>query len=160
VQHPLVVGGGEAGAELPGELHRLVLRQPSDPAQERAQVLAVHVLHGQEEMALHLPDVVHAAHRGVGDLARHPDFVVEPLAAIVVRLQGLGQELQRHLLPELQVVGAVDLAHAAAPHEGDHPVALGEDHAGVEAAVRERGAGGRRLRGRPCPRRRRRRRGL
>ena len=55
---------------------------------------------------------------------------------------GLGQELQRDRLPELQVVGAVDLAHAAAPDEADDAVALDEERAGVEArAVADRRCG-------------------
>jgi NADH dehydrogenase FAD-containing subunit len=33
VQHALVVGGGQTGAELAGELDRLVLRQPTDAAE-------------------------------------------------------------------------------------------------------------------------------
>jgi len=44
-QDPLLVSRRETGAHLPGDLDRLVLREPADPAQQRGQVLAVHVLH-------------------------------------------------------------------------------------------------------------------
>ena len=72
------------------------------------------------------------------------------------------QELQRHGLAELQIVGAVDLAHAAAAEQADDPVALGEDRAGRETAGLDRV--GRRepadfRRGRRAPRRLRHRRG-
>ena len=46
------------------------------------------------------------------------------------------QELQRHRLIEREVVGAVDLAHAAAAEQRDEPVAAGDDGAGREASGR------------------------
>ena len=52
-------------------------------------------------------------------------------------------------LPELQVVGAIHLAHAAAPDERDDAVAVAEDGAGREAAGvegRRRGGSGARFR--------------
>ncbi|MDA2936778.1 hypothetical protein MYX75_00740 [Acidobacteria bacterium AH-259-A15] len=50
----------------------------------------------------------------------------------------LRQELQRHGLAELEVVGAVDLAHPAAAEEPDHPVAPGQHGArGVKRASRD-----------------------
>ena len=53
--------------------------------------------------------------------------------------QLLGQELERHRLAELEVVGAVDLAHAAHADALDHAVAAGEDVAGDEALCRSGG---------------------
>ena len=69
---PCVVGRGQTGAELPRDLHRLVLRQAADAAQQRRQVLAVDVLHREEVLAVDLADVVDAADVGVGDLAARP----------------------------------------------------------------------------------------
>ncbi len=43
------------------------------------------------------------------------------------------QELQRDGLAEPEVVGAVDLAHAAAPDQRDDAVAVGQDVARCEA---------------------------
>ena len=54
---------------------------------------------------------------------------VEPRAD---RGEPRGQELQRDRLAELEVVGAVDLAHAAAAEQADDPVALREHRAGQE----------------------------
>ena len=42
------------------------------------------------------------------------------------------QELQRHRLTELQIVGAIDLTHAAAAEEADHPVPARQHGAGQE----------------------------
>ena len=48
MQHAALVRRREAGAELPRDLDRLVLRQPADAPQQRRQVLAVDVLHREE----------------------------------------------------------------------------------------------------------------
>ena len=45
-----------------------------------------------------------------------------------------GQKLERDGLAELQVGGAIDLAHAAAPEQADDPVAAAEQCAGHETA--------------------------
>jgi hypothetical protein len=62
----------------------------------------------------------------VSGARRHGD---DPAAAIVAR-ELLGQELQRHRLAQLEVVGPVDLAHAAAADQAGDPVAACNDGAG------------------------------
>ena len=49
------------------------------------------------------------------------------------RIEVVGQELQRDGLAELEIVGAVDLAHAAAAERRDDAEAAGEERAGGEA---------------------------
>ena len=142
VQHALVVRRGEARAHLARDLDRLVLGKPPDAAQERGQILAVDVLHGEEVPPLDLADVVDAADVGVRDAARVAHLGVEALDPGRLRGELRRQELQRDGLAELQVVGAVDLAHAAAADEADDAVALGEDRPGSKAAAIERGRGG------------------
>src|SRR5258707_1000615 len=61
MQHTALVRRGDAGAQLARELDRLVLRNPSDPAQQRAEILAVHVLHGEESAAVGFAQVVEPA---------------------------------------------------------------------------------------------------
>ena len=124
---PALVRRGEPGAELARDLERLVRRQPADAPQQRGEVLAVHVLHREEVLAVDLADVVDAADVGMRDLARDAHLGVEALEAVLLRSESPRQELQRDRLAELQVVGAVDLAHAAAAEQADDPVALGED---------------------------------
>ena len=58
----------------------------------------------------------------------------EPLARRLVALELGRQELQRDRLPQLQVVGAVHLAHAAAAHARDDAIAAGQERAGDERA--------------------------
>ena len=139
MQDALVVRGGEPRAELARDLDRLVRRKPPDAPQERGQVLAVDVLHREEVPSLDLADVVDAADVGVGDAAREAHLGVEALEPGRLGRELRRQELQGDGLAELEVVGAVDLAHAAAADEADDAVALAEDRAGREAAAVERG---------------------
>ena len=46
-----------------------------------------------------------------------------------VLVDRFGQELQGDRLAELEVVGAIDLAHAAAAEERHQPIASGDDRA-------------------------------
>ena len=104
----------------------------ADALQQRRQVLAVDVLHRQEVLPVDLADVVDAADVRMRELPRDADFGEEALAADRIARQRARQELQRDRLSELEVVGAVDLAHAAAAEQADDAVAVGEDDAGGE----------------------------
>ena len=53
-------------------------------------------------------------------------FVVEPREPAGVGGERFGQELERHRLAERQIVGAIDLAHAAAAEQADDAIAAGE----------------------------------
>ena len=106
------------------------MRRSSD-----GEILAVHVLHREERQAVDLADVVHAADVLVRDLAREPHLGVELREPHRVGLERRRQELQRDRLPELEVVGAVDLAHPALALAIDDAVAAVEEGAGLEAAV-------------------------
>ena len=72
-----IVRGGEPGADLPRELDRAVLREAADAAEQRREILAVHVFHREERVALEFADVVDAADVRVRHLPRHPHFGVE-----------------------------------------------------------------------------------
>lgn len=63
------MGGRETRAYLARHLQRLVRRKPPDPTEQRGQVLAVDVFHGEEVKPLRLADVAHAADVRVRDLA-------------------------------------------------------------------------------------------
>ncbi len=126
VQDAALVGSGQPGTQLPRNLDRLLQRRSPEPAQDGAQVLAVDVLHRQEELAVGLADVVHATDVGVRDLPRHANLVAQACQRRRIVGEMGGQELQRDRLAELQVVGAVDLAHAAPAEQPDDAVALAE----------------------------------
>ncbi len=74
-----------------------------------------------------LADVVDAADVGVRHLSGVPHFRMEALEESGVLLQLPGEELERHRLAELQVVRAIDLAHAAPPEQTRDAVAVGQD---------------------------------
>jgi len=90
---------------------RLVAGQPADAPQQRRQILTVDVLHRDEQMPVDFADVVQTAHVRMGDVAPDSHLVNELLLPLRESLAGR-EELQRHRLSELQVVGAVDLTHA------------------------------------------------
>ena len=74
-------------------------------------------------LAFDLVDVVDAADVRVGDLPGEADLGVEPGEEPRVGRDRFRKELQGDGLAELQVVGAVDLAHPAPAEEADDPVA-------------------------------------
>ena len=89
-------------------------------------------------LAAGFADVVHAAHVRMGDLPREPNFLVEARQPVGAMGDLLRQELESDGLAELQVVGAIDLAHAAAAQQADDAVAAGEHRAGNELRAVER----------------------
>ena len=118
VQHAFVVRGGQAGADLARDLQRFVGGQAADAAQQRRQVFAVDVFHGEERLIVGFADVVDAADIGMRDAARNADFVAEALERVLVG-ERFRQKLERHCWPRRQIVGAIDLAHAAASQQRD-----------------------------------------
>ena len=117
VHDTLLVGGGNAGAELARQPRRLSGFEPAAPAQEPRQVLAGDPLHGQEVASVGLADVPDPTDVRVRDLARDSDLVEQTLEPVGVLTQLRRQELERDDLVELEVMGAVDLTHPAAPGE-------------------------------------------
>src|SRR4029079_19589497 len=113
MQYPAGVRRREARAELPCELERLVRWQTADAPQQRREIFPIDVLHREEMLAAGFADVVHAAHVGVRDLARETHFLMKPDQPIGSMRDLARQELQRNGLSELQVLGAIDFAHAA-----------------------------------------------
>jgi hypothetical protein len=115
VQHPLLVGRRQAGAKLLGNLQPLVHGQSADAAQQSLQVLAVDVLHRQEMLAAHLVDIVNPANVGMRDLPGQAHLAQEHLEPPRALRDLVRQEFEGHRMAELQIVGAIDLSHAAPP---------------------------------------------
>ncbi len=114
VQHAAVVCRGKAGTELARELECLVRRQAADPPEQRGEILAVDVLHREEVLPVDVADVVDAAHVRMRDLPGEPDFLMEAGQPVGAVHDLPRQELESDGLPELQVFGSIDFAHAAA----------------------------------------------
>ena len=138
-----LVRRGDARAQLPRDVHRFVGRQAADAPQQRREILAVDVLHGEEAAAVGVAEIVEAAHVLVRHLARDAQLAVELREARGVGGDAVGEELERDRLPEREIVGAVDLAHAAAAEERDQAVARGDDRSRREAACQRRRCRGR-----------------
>ena len=119
MQHAAVVGRRQARAELARELQHLGPGQMIDALQQRREILAVDEFHREEMVAVDLVDVVDAADVRVRDLPGDADLGMEAFAPDGIIGQRLGQKLQRDRLAELQIVGPVDLAHAAATEQTD-----------------------------------------
>ena len=77
MQQSVIVRGGESGADLVRGFQSLVRRHAANAAQQRSQVLAVDVLHGEEVLALDLADVVNAADIRMRNLTRVSHFGVK-----------------------------------------------------------------------------------
>jgi hypothetical protein len=135
------MGGVERRGDLAADVDRAVGPQPPVALEDRRQVLALDVLHREVEQAVDLARVVDGDDvrmlQGGGD----PGLAREPLA----EAGGLG-EVRRDDLDggppaQVQVLGAVDHAHAAAADPLLDPVA--RDHraeARVIARVRHHGS--------------------
>ena len=93
VEHADLVRRRKAGADLPCDLDRLVLREMPDAPQQRRQVLAVDVFHRQEVMPVGFARVVDPADVRVRDLARGAHLCEEALQAVRARLDARRQEL-------------------------------------------------------------------
>ena len=135
MQQSAIMRGGQAGADLVRGLQSLVRGQAADAAQQRREVLAVDVLHGEKVLAVHLADVVNPTDIRMRNLAGVPHLRMKPGESRGIVLERGGKKLQGHNIPELEIFGAVDFAHAAAPQQSHDPVSLDENRARRESAA-------------------------
>ena len=109
--------------------------QAADAAQQRAEVLAVHELHRDVVQALGHADVVDAADvAGASPGAPRGPRCRSAPARDSSEAVVSGRNFSATAWPERQIVGAVDLAHAAAAQQAGDAVAAGDDRAGQEPA--------------------------
>ncbi len=71
----------------------------------------------------------------MGHQPRQLDFVEKPFETARVLLQPRRKELERNRLPELQIIGAVDLPHASTSQKPHDTVALGKHAPWNKAAL-------------------------
>ena len=134
MEHAPIVRRGQPRADLARDLGGLVLGVAADAAEQRRKILPVHVLHGEECVAVGFADVVDAADVDVGYLPGDADLGEKPGHPLCVAGHLLGKELQRHRLAQREIVGPVDLTHAALSQQADDPVSPGEHRARGEPA--------------------------
>src|SRR5262249_44706375 len=133
MEHAAFVRGGQSRADFARELDGLVLRQTADAQQQRRQVLAIEILHGDEMQTFDGADVVHPADVGMRYLSRDPDFVPKSSQGSLAHMRAC-EKLERHLLAEDQIMRTIHFAHAAFADEAHHTIAAGENRTGWKAA--------------------------
>ena len=102
MQNALGVGRGQSGAKLARDVERFVRRQPADAPQQRSQVFAIDVLHGEKCLAVDFADVVHAANIGMGNPPRDPHFVAKAFEQAFVACGFVGQKFQATACPSVR----------------------------------------------------------
>jgi hypothetical protein len=115
MQQSTIMRGRQASADLVRGLQSLVRRQAPDAPQQGRKVLPVDVFHGEEVLAVHLTDVVDPTDIRVRNLAGVPYFGVKSGERRGIILERGGKKLEGYNIPKFEILGAVDLAHAAAP---------------------------------------------
>ena len=123
MQHTLGMRRRQPSAKLARDVERLVRRKPPDAPQQGSQIFAVDVLHGEKCLSVDVAHVVHAANIGMRHPPRDPHFVAKTLQQPFVARGFIRQKLQSDCLPQRQIVGAIDLAHAALPQQRDDAIA-------------------------------------
>ena len=102
----------ERAGDLFGDLQHTGDAQPL-ARREVVQRLTGDVLHRQEREAIGLADFIDGADVRVTEGTKDPPFEQQPLAAAGVGVGVSGEDLERHVPLLGQVLGEVDISHAA-----------------------------------------------
>ena len=117
VDEPTGMGGVQSGSDLADERQRPLWIERRVAREQRAEVGALHVTHGDVEMAVRLARVVDGYDAGVIETGGKLRFTEEARAeALVLRLLGRDQ-LERDRPSEPRVESPVHDAHPAAPKD-------------------------------------------
>ncbi len=84
MEDALLMSRGEAGAQLTRDLLGFVGGEAPDAPQQGTEIFAIHVLHGEEEVAAGLAQVVHAAHVGMRNLPGRADLIAEAGEGVLI----------------------------------------------------------------------------
>ena len=88
--------------------------------------------------AVDFADVVNPTNVLVRDLTCDAHFTMKTRERRAVTQEVFGKKLQRNRLAQLEIIGAVNFAHAAFAEQPDDAVTIGEDGAGYEPRVIDR----------------------
>jgi len=141
VKDPSHMGCRHSGTYLPRDIHGLVVWKSPDSLEQRRQVLSVDVLHRNEMKSFGFADVVDSADVRMSHLTGNADFVTKPVEPELLSGNRRRQECERDGQAELQIVGAVDHAHATGAELGDNAVTISHHRAG-DVAVTNVGVAG------------------
>ena len=123
VQQPLLVRIVERLTDGRDDVENFVLGHAVRVAvaKQFARVRAVHVVHRDPDLAVHVAAVVYPDDVRVPQRRGDVGFAVEPLPVLVVGADVAGQHLEGIAAGQTWVLGEVDLAHASGaekPHDG------------------------------------------
>ena len=130
--------GGEARAQLSRDVGGFVFGESADPAERAREVFAVDVSPSRDRGGRRLRRCRRRGRRWGARPAARCAPRCETARGAPDRGGGVRQELQRDRLAEAQIVGPIDLAHAAAAEQTDDAVAAVEERARREAPVADR----------------------
>ena len=100
MENALGVGRGQSRAEMACNVERFVGREPADAPQQRSQIFAVDVFHGEKCLALDLAHVIHSANVGMRNSPCHAHFVAKAFEQCLIASGIVRQKLHRHRLAE------------------------------------------------------------
>ncbi len=136
MHHAGAVRGGERPRQIGGERDQLVGWQARPALEVGRQVLALHELHRQGELAVDVEQVVQAHDARVGHLARGAQLPANALEPAHTGLWPAGQELDRDDLVGALVARAEDLAHRPRADPLDKDIAITEAIPRLDRALR------------------------
>ena len=84
-------------------------------------------------LSVHFTDIVDATNVGMRNLACVSYFGVKSSQSGSIVLECSGKKLEGYNIPELEILSAIDFAHAAAPQRSDDPVPLDKNRARRES---------------------------
>ncbi len=133
---PLTVGSRQRVSHLHDDLERLGRGQPL-PLEPGRQRLPLDVLHDDEASVTVGADLVDGADVGMIERGGGARLAQERLAGLVVVQSPRGEQLDRDRAIQVEVVGQIDLAHAADAQTTPDPI-VGNNFFRLHRVVRER----------------------
>ena len=127
---PASCAAATACADLNADMQRLS-HVDRAAIEHRAQRYAVNVFGGEELRAVGVSDIVDGEDVGVIERGNGTGLALEAAQPLFVRQRPMREHLQRQPAAEPDVLGEVDLRHAARPEWLQHPI-VGQQVAGAE----------------------------
>ena len=100
--------------------------------ENRGEILALHVLHGDELYPLCFPEIIDTHHIAVGDLGSEDQFLFEAVEDGAITGQVGTNHLERDHAAQLNISRFVNRAHAAFAQQAQHFITLSQQVAGSE----------------------------
>ncbi len=135
MEDSVLVRRRETQTELARDLLRFLPTGSTETLEHLGKIAAIDILHGEKDVSVDLGDVIDLTDVGVGHLAGGLHLGTEALESRRVGCELDGEKLERHRLAELEIVGAVDLAHPSPAEETDDAIAGPEHGARKKPAV-------------------------